>query len=328
MLRKTQIKNNRLNIIILSVSLIIFLIAISTSFAYSYFFKTKTLNPIAKVRQSSSLSLASLSSSSVAENQVEVDIMAIEIRKKLKQAYNIDMGFPYTDYTLKLNHKLPLLTERTKVLNQSAAIQTTFPVNQKRLTEILPKPTAVEKTNWLSFEKYGVEAPVIYSSYQDMFELNADGSVNFSKPIIEKEEEIRAGNYESVPIQKLLKEGVVHLSYSTYPGEVGNSYIVGHSSNFSSVKSDYNTVFKPLESKTQVGDEFFIYDIEGRKLKFRVFEAMSILAEDTATSYKFFGDKRVVTLQASIVELVKLPNGKQEYQANKRWITRGELVLE
>jgi hypothetical protein len=58
-------------------------------------------------------------------------------------------------------------------------------------------------------------------------------------------------------------------------------------------------------------------------MKFKVFEAITIRAEDTEIAYKSFGDRRVVTLQGSVLEIV---NGF--LQPTKRWLTRGELVLE
>ena len=131
-----------------------------------------------------------------------------------------------------------------------------------------------------------------------------------------------------IPIQIKLRDGVVHLTeevhpYSVMPGEIGNSYIVGHSSNYSWVKSNYNEIFKPLEKRTQVGEEFIIYDKYGRELKFKVFETILIEETDTATAFKLFEGRRVVTLQTSVLTWrggVLIPT--------HRWLTRGELVLD
>ena len=147
---------------------------------------------------------------------------------------------------------------------------------------------------------------------------NVDGTVNVLKPITEKESDIKAGNYESIPIQKLLKDGVVHLADSVMPGEVGNSYLVGHSSNYRQVISNYNFVFATL-TQAKEGDEFIIFDPDGRELKFKVFESIVIDYTDVATAVKDYGEKRVVTLQASV-----LVNGKPL----KRRLVRGELILQ
>jgi LPXTG-site transpeptidase (sortase) family protein len=46
---------------------------------------------------------------------------------------------------------------------------------------------------------------------------------------------------------KDLRKGVVHFPGTALPGDIGTSYISGHSSNYSFVKSDYNYVFAKLD---------------------------------------------------------------------------------
>jgi hypothetical protein len=180
-----------------------------------------------------------------------------------------------------------------------------------------------QKKNWLLYPKYDVEAPIQNGSFSDFYNLDNNGQANLADPIQEDQREINRGNYESVPVQKLLKAGIVHLPITPAPGQVGNSYIVGHTSNFPQVISNYNTIFKPFERTSVPGEEFYIWDHQCRKLKFVVFEALAIREEDVDTAYKNFGNKRVVTLQGSILELV---NGY--LQPTKRWLTRGELVID
>lgn len=55
-----------------------------------------------------------------------------------------------------------------------------------------------------------------------------------------------------------LKKGVVHYPGTAMPGETGNCFITGHSSNYWWIKSDYNTVFTLLP-KLVVGDKIVIY---------------------------------------------------------------------
>ncbi len=195
------------------------------------------------------------------------------------------------------------------------------PYSQKTLDEIIAKPEAPQQINLLRYPKYDITTPIIYSKLEDIFQRNADGSINTSKAI---EEVNPAGCPLCNPIQKLLVDGVVHMAYSPQPGELSDqlsSYIVGHSSNFPSVRSDYNFIFKPLESTSQVGEEFFIYDQSGRELKFRVFEVAKISEDDASEAYKGFPGRRVVTLQTSILGY---KNG--QLAATHRWLTRGELV--
>jgi hypothetical protein len=203
---------------------------------------------------------------------------------------------------------------------------TYFPTPPKHIEQIIPTQdncpdysnTIQGQKNWLSFAKYGVEAPVVNGSFGDFYNYNSSGEINLNSEIQEDKNAIANGNYESVPVQKLLKAGVVHLPISPAPGQVGNSFIVGHTSNFPQVQSAYNKIFKPFESKSRVGDEFTIWDHKCRQMTFRVFEAFAIGEYDTATAYQNMGNRRVVTLQGSILDT--------NWQPTKRWLTRGELV--
>jgi hypothetical protein len=218
---------------------------------------------------------------------------------------------PFIDLNLPLPVEKKVETVEVSTQTPDEAVKLTLP---KPLGDIVQKPTNPQFKNFLRYPKYNINVPVIYSSFEDLFEKNPDGTIDFSKP--------RDNDPIESPIQVKLRDGIVHMAFTPQPGEIGNSYIVGHSSNYSSVKSSYNTVFKPIESKSKVGEEFIIYDRFGRELKFRVFEAIRITAEDGAQAYKNYPDKRVVTLQTSVLTLTR--NG---YQATHRWLTRGELIL-
>lgn len=245
----------------------------------------------------------------------------------LLQKSGINTGFVWSTDIRDLRQNQPFSADINPELEKK------LPIQPQPLEEVVPAPKncsgdpnehTKQVKNWLSFEKYGVETPILMSSFQDFYVPDTKTSyISLDNPIEESQAEINRGNYLSVPVQRLLTQGVVHLPISPTPGQVGNSYIVGHTSNFPSIKSDYNRIFKSFEQKSQKGDEFTIWDHLCRKLKFKVFEAISILAEETDIAYKSFGDKRVVTLQGSILEAV---NGI--LQPTRRWITRGELVIE
>lgn len=274
------------------------------------------------------------SSSVVSSSSERPKITDVDGRKftYLLQKSGINAGFVWATDIRDLFQAQPFNPEVTPEIVKNA------PQQPQPLDEIVPassdcpstdpaKPDSInikQKKNWFIFEKYSVEAPIQNGSFQDFYISNpTTGYIDITQPIQEDPRAIAAGNYESVPVQRLLKEGIVHLPISPAPGQVGNSYIIGHTSNFPQVKSDYNFIFKPFERNSQVGDEFTVWDHFCRKLKFRVFESLAIREEDVDTAYKNFGDKRVVTLQGSILELV---NGY--LQPTKRWLTRGELVIE
>lgn len=59
-------------------------------------------------------------------------------------------------------------------------------------------------------------------------------------------------------IQNDLKNGVAHYADTSMPGDPGNCFITGHSSNYTWRGGNYNTVFVFLD-KLEKGDEIFIY---------------------------------------------------------------------
>jgi Sortase domain len=182
------------------------------------------------------------------------------------------------------------------------------------LNDIYPAPESPKNRNFLRIPNYNINAPVIYASFEDVFGKNEKGEIDFTNVL-------DSSDVKS-PLQVRLQSGVVHIPFTPFPGDVGNCYIVGHSSNFSFIKSDYNQVFKPIEKKGNAGEEFIIYDPYGRELKFRIFETLLIEEDQTDIAYKRFDDKRVCTLQTSVVTW-RRNNGLYPYQ---RWLVRGELV--
>jgi hypothetical protein len=196
-----------------------------------------------------------------------------------------------------------------------------------KLKELVPAPINPEKYNHLYYPKYEINANIVYSQASD-FDIIDPGQPCSTKSM-------------NTPIQKLVKEGIVHLYGSPLPGEVrypedpgevygfdskgiqqrgsgiGNSYIVGHSSECT--QHAYTKIFEPLMQRSQVGEEFYIWDQQGRKLKFVVFDVRQIDDTDTKEAYRRFDDRRVVTLQTSV--FITMNN-------IDRWLTRGELVLD
>lgn len=55
-----------------------------------------------------------------------------------------------------------------------------------------------------------------------------------------------------------LKKGVVRYPGTAEPGQVGNAFIFGHSSNYPWIKSDYNDIFALLDN-LETGDEITVY---------------------------------------------------------------------
>ena len=246
-------------------------------------------------------------------SSVLIDKTGRDITEALRRAgYNL--GFISSDAFVDLGFYDPENQEKILV-----------PEVERPLTldDLVARPASPQYVNFLRYPQYNINVPLIYSSLEDLFNVrpNCDrgtdpqGCLDFSSP--------RDNGPTDSPIQRKLQDGVVHIAFTPMPGETGNSYIVGHSSNYSWVPSAYNSVFKPLERKSQPGEEFIIYDRFGRELRFRVFETLEILESDTATAYQNYPDKRVVTLQTSILEFVP----GRGFMPTKRWLTRGELIV-
>jgi LPXTG-site transpeptidase (sortase) family protein len=79
-------------------------------------------------------------------------------------------------------------------------------------------------------------------------------------------------------LQEGLKKGAVIFPQTALPGEKGNCVIVGHSSNFSWRKGDYDTIFVLLD-KIEIGDEVEIFWKE-EKIKYVIFENPQIVKAD------------------------------------------------
>lgn len=86
-----------------------------------------------------------------------------------------------------------------------------------------PPPVPEEENNRLKIAKIDVNVPVVWDTHPDS--------------IIEK-----------------LRDGVVHYQGTALPGENGNVFITGHSSNFWWDKGKFNNIFATLD-KMEIGDE-------------------------------------------------------------------------
>ncbi len=83
---------------------------------------------------------------------------------------------------------------------------------------------------------------------------------------------------EEASIQEGLRSGVVHYYQTALPGEVGNSFITGHSSNYWWDKGAYNYIFANLD-KLAVGDQAKIY-YNGKKYLYQVREVKVVEATE------------------------------------------------
>jgi LPXTG-site transpeptidase (sortase) family protein len=239
------------------------------------------------------------------DRTMKLDLAGQELTKELKRK-GFNMGFVWSGLSKDLGYTLPVtVVEQYKQVSNDEFKKSGIP---EPLEQIVPAPSSPNKRNTLIWEKYKIDTPIVYADWTDVFDKDDSGKILFDKFV--------DNNPIDSPVQKKLREGIVHLPFTPAPGEVGNSYIVGHSSNYSSVESKYNFVFKEIIEKVSNGEDFVIFDNNGRELKFKVINTIVVKEEDVAKAYVKYDNKRTVTLQGSILE-----NGKP----TKRYLVVGEL---
>ncbi|MEZ4180501.1 MAG: sortase [Candidatus Doudnabacteria bacterium] len=115
--------------------------------------------------------------------------------------------------------------------------------------------------------------------------------------------------------QEALQEGVVQYPNTAPVGEIGNTYIFGHSSDFTFAKGDYKTVFALLP-EIKINDEIYISNEQGAVFEYRVFEQFVALNTDTFLLDQDTNGQAILTLQTSY------PIGT----ALKRYIVKSHLI--
>lgn len=88
------------------------------------------------------------------------------------------------------------------------------------------------------------------------------------------------------PVEKMhdvfmeeLKKGIVRYPGTAEPGQLGNAFIFGHSSNYPWIKSDYNAIFATLDTLKN-GDEIIVY-YNQKKFIYKVTDRAVVKPGDT-----------------------------------------------
>ncbi|MFH1866687.1 MAG: sortase [Patescibacteria group bacterium] len=115
--------------------------------------------------------------------------------------------------------------------------------------------------------------------------------------------------------QQALERGVVHFPGTANPGEYGNDYIFGHSSDYRWRSGSYKSVFAVLP-KIKIGAEILITNNQGVVFKYVVKESKVVAKTDIQYLGQYGYQRRLLTLQTS------WPVGT----ALKRWVVIAELV--
>lgn len=117
-------------------------------------------------------------------------------------------------------------------------------------------------------------------------------SLNITAPIVYVEE-----NNEAV-FQTALVNGVVHFPGTAQPGQVGNCYIFGHSSDYAFSKGNYKTVFALLP-KIKVGDLITVTGQDGSLFTYKVVETKIVKPNDLSVIDQNTNNKKVLSVQTS-----------------------------
>lgn len=134
------------------------------------------------------------------------------------------------------------------------------------------KPGEVITVEELKEVKMAKSAPLAAGEVVPSFNQLVVPKIGVKAPIV-----FAKSNAES-DIQENLKDGVVHYAGTANPGEVGNTFITGHSSNYWWIKGSYNYVFLNL-GKLKRGDQAVIY-YKKNKFIYSVTEVKTVSPKD------------------------------------------------
>jgi len=143
--------------------------------------------------------------------------------------------------------------------------------------------------------------PVMNDNHIDIPIIDVNAPINFR--INNTPKEVSIG----------LESGVIQLNGTALPGEKGNVYITGHSSNYIWAKGDYNSIFALLD-KLVIGDKIYI-KFGNVIYCYNVFDKKIVLKTDLSVT-KSTNDSRLTLVTCwpvgtSLKRLVVLAN--QEY---------------
>lgn len=82
-------------------------------------------------------------------------------------------------------------------------------------------------------------------------------------------------------VMESLQSGVVHLAGTVRPGETGNSFLTGHSSNYWWRGGDYNSVFALLPELKEEDDIFIIF--HGKIKKYKVKKMVEVRKSEVSS---------------------------------------------
>ncbi len=98
--------------------------------------------------------------------------------------------------------------------------------------------------------------------------------------------------------QQALENGVVHFPGTAMPGQAGNAYFFGHSSDYLWAPGSYKDVFAKLMS-VRIGDEIEVTNASGTPFRYVVTGTKVVSPKDLSVLSQGDGVKKMLTLQTS-----------------------------
>lgn len=144
------------------------------------------------------------------------------------------------------------------------------------------------------FRRYPQDPTTQFNDTQPKAEANTlwIQSLDIQAPVVYVEEVNEAG------FQEALRRGVVHYPGTALPGQFGNVYIFGHSSDYPWAKGDYKTIFALLP-RIQSGHEIKLSDPDGNLYTYAVTQTFVAEPSDTHLLSQYNNEKKLLTLQTS-----------------------------
>src|SRR3989344_6140241 len=167
---------------------------------------------------------------------------------------------------------------------------TTQTTNPESISIVAPGVPTLESERWA--------APTVLNNHISIPVLDINAPVTFGVNNTAKE------------VAASLENGVIQINGTSLPGQTGNIYITGHSSNYVWVKGDYNSIFAILD-KLVVGDLVYI-NYNGATYEYQIFNREIVLPNDTSM-LKSTNDSRLTLVTCwpvgtSLKRLVLLAN--------------------
>lgn len=103
---------------------------------------------------------------------------------------------------------------------------------------------------------------------------------------------------DEITFQRGLEQGVVHYPSTALPGERGNAYYFGHSSDYVFKKGNFKTAFATLP-KIEVGARVYITNHAGQQFVYMVREKKIVSSQDVSVLSQGDRAEKLLTLQTS-----------------------------